>query len=272
MIVAILCASPSSGYALEVLQALNARGLNGVHVIAAENTEPNTLSALWRRYGWQLPGFILHKIGVRISRWCSRWYTPFMQDSRSLREEVMAQGGQFVCVPDVNHNDCRQRLLSLQVDLLVLTGTPIVRDPILSVPCIGVLNAHQGALPEFRGMNVIEWAVLEGYQPALSIHFVDAGVDTGDLIFSESILVAPGDTLSSLRLRSGQRQAELLADAVLAAQSGSLPRQSQKGEGGRQFYMMHPRVRRIAEQCLQAWHASSPTIQSTSQQPKAHLQ
>lgn len=272
MIVAILCASPSSGYALEVLQALNARGLSGVHVIAAENTEPNTLSALWKRHGWQLPAFILHKIGVRISRWCSQWYTPLMQDSRSLREEVMAQEGQFIAVPDVNHEDCRQQLLSLQVDLLVLTGTPIVRDLILSVPRIGVLNAHQGALPEFRGMNVIEWTVLEGHQPALSIHFVDAGVDTGDLIVSESIPVAPGDSLSSLRLRSAQRQVELLTDTVLAALSGPLPRQSQRGEGGRQFYMMHPRVRRIAQQCLQAWHLSPSAIQSTSPQQKAHLQ
>ena len=261
MIVAILCASPSSSYALEVVQALNARGLSGVHVLAAENAEPNMLSALWKRHGWQLPAFILHKIGVRISRWCSRWYTPLMQDSRSLQEEVMTQGGQFVCVPDVNHENCRQQLLSLQIDLLVLTGTSTARAPIFSVPRIGVLNAHQGALPEFRGMNVIEWAILEGHQPALSIHFVDAGVDTGDLIVSESVPVAPGDTLSSLRLRSGQRQVELLADTVLAARNGSLPRQSQSSASGRQFYIMHPRVRHIAEQCLQAWHAHSSALQ-----------
>jgi methionyl-tRNA formyltransferase len=195
-----------------------------------------------------------------------------MPDARSLQEEVIAQGGQFVCVPDVNHDECRQRLLSLQVDLLVLTGTPIVRAPILAVPRIGVLNAHQGALPEFRGMNVIEWAVLEGHQPALSIHFVNAGVDAGDLIVSESVAVAPGDSLSSLRLRSGQRQVELLADTVLAALSGPLPRQSQRGEDGRQFYLMHPRVRRIAEQRLQVWHVCPPAIPSANPQQKAHLQ
>src|SRR5207244_6071935 len=125
---------------------------------------------------------------------------------------------------------CRQALHTLQVNLMILAGAPIVRAPILAIPRLGTLNAHQGALPRFRGMNVIEWAVLEGHPPTLSVHFVDAGVDTGEVVVTEPIPLRPGDTLDTLRRRASAQQVGLLARTVSAALEGPLPRHPQHPE------------------------------------------
>ena len=51
---------------------------------------------------------------------------------------------------------------SLRPDLAVHAGAGILRAPLLALPRLGTLNAHMGVLPYYRGMNVAEWAVLNG--------------------------------------------------------------------------------------------------------------
>jgi methionyl-tRNA formyltransferase len=165
---------------------------------------------------------------------------------------VQLQGGQFACVADVNGEDCSQVLERQRVDLMILGGAPIVRAHILKVPRVGTLNAHQGALPRFRGMNVIEWALLEGMVPTVSVHFVDPGVDTGDIVAMEPIPLQSGDRLSNVRTRSGKIQSELLARMARLAEQGALPRRPQRLEDGRQYYAMHPCLKAVAEQRLQS--------------------
>lgn len=115
---------------------------------------------------------------------------------------------------------------------------------------MGTLNAHQGALPRFRGMNAIEWAVLEGSPPTVSVHFVDTGVDTGDIVATEPVPIAPGDTFDSLRIRASAQQIDLLARTARAALAGPLPRRSQRRAEGRQYFPMHPTLRAVAKQRL----------------------
>jgi methionyl-tRNA formyltransferase len=105
-------------------------------------------------------------------------------------------------------------------------------------------------------MNVIEWAVLEGVAPVLSIHFVDTGVDTGDIIVTEPVPLYPGDSLDTVRRRASTQQVELLARTVHAALTGPLPRYQQRPEEGRQYFVMHPQLRAVAEQRLRQYVAS----------------
>jgi methionyl-tRNA formyltransferase len=150
-------------------------------------------------------------------------------------------------VEDVNSEDTRRVLYDLGVDLMILGGAPIVKAPILQVPRVGTLNAHQGLLPQLRGMNVIEWALLEGIPPTITVHFVDPGVDTGDIIATARIPIRPGDTLDSVRATATRVQSELLAQTACEAEKGALPRQSQRKEDGKQYYAMHPRLKAVAQ-------------------------
>jgi methionyl-tRNA formyltransferase len=165
----------------------------------------------------------------------------------TLESETTAQGGRFLIVQDVNSEEARRALSDLHVDLMILGGAPIVKAPILRVPRIGTLNAHQGPLPQLRGMNVIEWALLEGIPPTITVHFVDPGVDTGDIVAMERIPIHPGDTLVSVRATASRVQSELLARTAYEADRGSLPRRSQRREEGKQYYAVHPRLKVFAE-------------------------
>lgn len=253
MNITILCGYPNSPYARDILRALNALGVYQVNVVAASGTvTKKTSKHLWVSHGLRLPLVVLRWGARRCADQIRCLAKNNLEESDTLQAAVQRQGGRFVCVADVNGADCRQTLESQQVDLMILGGAPIVRAHILKVPRVGTLNAHQGALPRFRGMNVIEWALLEGTIPTISVHFVDPGVDTGDIVAIEPIPLQPGDRLNSVRTRSGQLQSELLARMACLATQGALPRQSQRLEDGRQYYAMHPRLKAVAEERLQS--------------------
>jgi methionyl-tRNA formyltransferase len=93
---------------------------------------------------------------------------------------------------DINGEEMRAFLASGDLDLLVLGQSGIIRPPILALPRIGTLNAHPGRLPGFRGVDVIRWTLLARQPPAVSLHFADKGVDTGDIIEVARFRFAPG--------------------------------------------------------------------------------
>lgn len=252
MNVAILCGFVNSTYARGVLRALNARGLRRINVVAAGgDTTPKTVKGLWQKYRWTLPRVALRWTAARLNEWRETVRSRKMASTLSLEAETIGQGGKFIVVRELNGEEGCAALRSLQTDLTILAGTPIIRAPVLAVPRIGTLNAHQGALPRFRGMNVIEWAIFEECPPTISVHFVDPGVDTGDIVAEEPVPLRSGDTLKSVRERAGARQVDLLADTAAAVLAGQFSRRSQRADEGRQYFTMHPRLRAIAERRLQ---------------------
>jgi methionyl-tRNA formyltransferase len=248
-----LCGYPDSDYARNLLIALNANGIRGVNIIAVDDpASSRSLGVLWTKHGlavaWLGAKWLL-KRGMSI--------LAFFRDSQknrtvTLEMATIAQGGAFITVPEINGEVCCTALRRLNVDLAILAGTPIVRKNVLSVPKVGTLNAHQGALPRFRGMNVIEWAVFENESPTITVHFVDPGVDTGDIVGEEQVPICPGDTLQRIRERASTQQIDLLTRMIVGANGGALPRRCQKLQSGRQYFTMHPMLRRIAESRLQA--------------------
>lgn len=56
----------------------------------------------------------------------------------------------------------------------------IYRRPVLEAFRHGILNAHIGLLPPFRGRSVVEWSLLSGAPLGTSVFFIDEGIDTGD--------------------------------------------------------------------------------------------
>lgn len=252
MNVAILCGHPDSHYARQVLRALNGCGLNRINLVAAEELRVSrSWQALWKQHQSRLPRVALQFLVSHLLLSLKGVWLSNPERVSSLEAEVKSQGGRFICVRNLNGEQCRKTLQELKVDVMILAGTPIIRSSILEVPRLGTLNAHQGALPRFRGMNVIEWSILERAIPTLTVHFVDPGVDTGDIIATAPIPLYPGDTLDKVRLRASAQQPELLAHTAAALISGSVARKSQRPEDGRQYFVMHPRLRVMAEQRLQ---------------------
>src|SRR4051812_11725536 len=120
-----------------------------------------------------------------------------------------------------------------------------------------MINAHMGILPFYRGVNVAEWAAFNGDPVGCSIHLIDEGIDTGDILAIRPVDAARADSIASVRALVDAAQIELLGEIVrYVAATGELPpRHPQAPGAGCQFFIMPPEIRRFLEPELSA---SSP--------------
>jgi folate-dependent phosphoribosylglycinamide formyltransferase PurN len=91
-------------------------------------------------------------------------------------------------------------LNELKTDILILAQTGIIRDNIIKTARIGVLNGHPGLLPHYRGIDCHKWAIMKNEQSKIgsSIHWVNVGVDTGNIIKTTKYKINHGESLSEL--------------------------------------------------------------------------
>ena len=87
-------------------------------------------------------------------------------------------------------------------------------------PC---LNVHPSLLPAFPGLDAVGQALAAGVEETgVTIHFLDAGVDTGPVIAQERIVIEPGDTVESLYERIRAVEHRLLPEAVRLYLAGAI--------------------------------------------------
>lgn len=88
-------------------------------------------------------------------------------------------------------------------DLICLAGFMRIFSPAFNARWHGrILNVHPSLLPAFPGLHPQRQALSAGVQEAgCTVHFVDAGVDTGELIVQRSVPVEPSDTEDTLAAR-----------------------------------------------------------------------
>ncbi|HTX80451.1 MAG TPA: formyl transferase, partial [Longilinea sp.] len=153
-----------------------------------------------------------------------------------------------------DHNDIQSLIVldKIRPDMIAFTGGGLIRKDVLGIPTIGVLNCHSGMLPRYRGMDVVEWALLEDHfdQVGQTLHLMDAGVDTGPILLQRRLDLRPGDTIASIRTRLEARMPSLMLEGLRGLRDETLKPQPQRLEDGQQYFVMHPRVRRMVERKL----------------------
>lgn len=107
-------------------------------------------------------------------------------------------------------------LLDHDVELVVCAGyMHLLRPAFLERFPQAVVNVHPAPLPAFPGAHPLEDVLAAGAsEAAATVHFVDAGVDTGSVIASEAVPVVDGDTVDSLRARVHDAEHRLLPKVV----------------------------------------------------------
>ena len=134
---------------------------------------------------------------------------------------------------------------------LVNGGAGIFREPLLSAPGLVIVNAHAGALPAFRNVNVVEWALYTGAPVVGTVHRVDAGIDTGPVLLERTLDLASARSVEQARAMAFDQVARLAAPAVAGHARGELHERPQPREGTR-WYAMHPRLRARLDRRLAA--------------------
>ena len=112
--------------------------------------------------------------------------------------------------------EARQPLVETEPDLFVVAAFGLIfRQRTLDIPRFGALNIHPSRLPRYRGASPIMAAVLQGdNETGVCLMAMDTGIDTGDIVSIESVVVADDDTTETLSARLAHVAArQLLRDA-----------------------------------------------------------
>jgi folate-dependent phosphoribosylglycinamide formyltransferase PurN len=119
-------------------------------------------------------------------------------------------------------------LESANPDLLVLAATALVERAVLGVPRVATLNSHPGLVRWVRGNGALEYAIRHRVPIGVSVHHVDEGADTGDVVLRRLLPVTPADTLGSLRQKAEELRWMVLADVVRQFAAGPPPSRAQQ--------------------------------------------
>jgi hypothetical protein len=174
------------------------------------------------------------------SAYAQAWYPP--EAGTAARGWQVPRG-----TPQVTARNWDEAAAALRgADLVILAGMPVVPAAVLATARLGVINAHNGALPAYRGMDAVGWALLNGDPVTCTVHIARPAVDAGEVIADLGIPPAPAGTLRS---RVKDAQVTLLLDAAaFTARHGRLPGAApQRAGAGRHYYRMHPHLKRLLD-------------------------
>jgi methionyl-tRNA formyltransferase len=150
------------------------------------------------------------------------------------------------------------RLRSAGVHLLLNVHSLFrVHPAVLAAPTIGSFNLHPGPLPEYAGLNVPSWTIYEGESShGVTLHWMDAGIDTGAIAWQERFAIDPEDTGLAISGKCVRRGIPLILNLVrLAAEDPRLiPHEEQDLKRRRYFPAGPPADGRIE------WATSADSI------------
>lgn len=144
------------------------------------------------------------------------------------------------------HTEKTMNLLrEANADLGILYGTNIIKEAVFSIPKLGSINIHQGLAPVYRGGPTIFWELFNGEKEiGITVHFVAAKVDTGDIILQKTVPLEYDfaryelnyeNFFDDFRAALKEPSAQLIAEAVSLIAEGIEPRIKQDTSVGKRY-------------------------------------
>lgn len=119
-------------------------------------------------------------------------------------------------VKNFNNAYIIQKIHHLNPDLICISSFPCLLDnSIINFPKYGTINMHPSLLPDYRGANPFFWAIFnQEKEGGVTIHFVDAGEDTGDIIYQKAYDIDSNFDLNDIVNKSVDIGTEIMVNAV----------------------------------------------------------
>jgi methionyl-tRNA formyltransferase len=124
-----------------------------------------------------------------------------------------------------------EEISALHPDIIIVVAYgKILPSGILKLPPQGCINLHASLLPKYRGAAPIQWAIINGEKKTgITTMYMDAGLDTGDILLQEDVAIDDGDTGETLGRRLAHLGASLLTKTIQKIKDQSLIRTPQTG-------------------------------------------
>lgn len=101
---------------------------------------------------------------------------------------------------DINSDEFYGIVNKYNCDLFVsMSFNQIFKKRILNLPALKTINCHAGKLPFYRGRNILNWVLINDEKEfGITVHFVDDGIDTGDIILQKTFPITDDDDYSTI--------------------------------------------------------------------------
>ncbi len=147
----------------------------------------------------------------------------------------------------VKRPEAVETLRGYEADVFIVAAFgQILSQEILDMPKLGCLNIHASLLPKYRGSSPIQHAIIDGEErTGITIMQMDAGIDTGDILYQRELSIHRRDTSQSLYDKLTVLGGQTIVEALKLLEQGSLMPRKQREEDGCYVKMITKEMGRI---------------------------
>jgi methionyl-tRNA formyltransferase len=159
---------------------------------------------------------------------------------------------------NINKEESIETLSQYKCDLFIsMSFDQIFKRETINLPKYKTINCHAGKLPFYRGRNILNWALINDEKEfGITVHFVDEGIDTGDIILQKLYTISDSDDYRTLLERSYHACADLLYDAIVLFKNKQVITQKQDTIDPIGFYCTQ---RQVGDEIIE-WNQTSRTL------------
>lgn len=149
---------------------------------------------------------------------------------QGLTEVAQRRGSKVVGLKSATDGILAEALRASRPDVICIAGFPwIVPRDIFNVPPYGAVNAHSSLLPRHRGIFPLFWIYYHGdKESGVTIHRVDDGPDTGDILLQSRFSVARGLPVDTLNEMNAAEATKLLPEVLALLEDSEAKPQTQE--------------------------------------------
>lgn len=141
-----------------------------------------------------------------------RFHNPDMQ----LIEIATKHQIPIIRMKDVNKEEFLEHIKEQNIELNVsMSFDQIIKKDLINLATKGFINCHAGALPFYRGRNILNWVLINGENNfGITVHYIDEGIDTGDIILQHIEPISMQETYSDLLTKCYDLCPDILLKAI----------------------------------------------------------
>jgi methionyl-tRNA formyltransferase len=176
----------------------------------------------------------------------------------TLKEYSKKYGIVYLYPVKINSEEFISQAKAYNCDLFVsMSFNQIFKKEIINLPKLKTINCHAGKLPFYRGRNILNWALINDEKDfGITVHYIDEGIDTGDIILQRVYPIKEVDTYKTLLDIAYIECANILFDAIKLIQNNQVETVKQESIHPIGFYCGK---RGIGDEIIN-WHQNSRDI------------
>ena len=157
---------------------------------------------------------------IKISFICVKYNTK----DKTLKNYSKLHNIDYLKYKNVNSDEFISIIKKYNCDLFVsMSFDQIFKSKIINVPKFKTINCHAGKLPFYRGRSILNWVLINDEKEfGITVHYVDEGIDTGDIILQKSFQITDQDDYKTLLSKAHIECANVLYSAISMFKKGNV--------------------------------------------------